>query len=59
MGVRSSKRGAGLLTVAIVPVEIDGVMWNLVINQESQHIVTSPSGKDVVAYTATVVGVIE
>jgi len=42
-----------------IPIEIDGVMWNLVIDQASQHIVESPSGRQVVAFKATVVAKLE
>jgi len=42
-----------------IPIEIEGVMWNLIIDQVSQHTVESPSGKQVVAFKATVVAKLE
>tara|TARA_R110002020_G_scaffold216134_1_gene423542 strand:+ start:249 stop:398 length:150 start_codon:yes stop_codon:yes gene_type:complete len=43
----------------VIPIEIEGVMWDLVIDQASQHTVTSPSGKIAIAFKATVVGITE
>tara|TARA_R100001377_G_scaffold76195_1_gene53011 strand:+ start:2452 stop:2604 length:153 start_codon:yes stop_codon:yes gene_type:complete len=37
----------------VIPIEIDGAMWDLVIDRTSQHTVESASGKVVVAFKAT------
>jgi|DEB0MinimDraft_6_1074348.scaffolds.fasta_scaffold13334_5 hypothetical protein len=39
----------------MIPIEIDGIMWNLVVDYSSAHTKTSPSGKEVIAYKAIVV----
>jgi len=47
------------MSKAHVEIELEGTKWSLIIDINSVHTLTSPSGKEVVAYNAVISAVIE
>jgi len=47
------------MTVHHFEVELEGEIWTLAIDRTSQHTLTTPTGKEVLAYKAVVSVVIE